>query len=113
MIARESIAPEAEKMIKLVIKEALSMHILPIIAVVLAVLMLGTVIWGLRAKTEKYVTYGLVSSRILVFALLAVTIYMTLANIHVHPVLGVVRILWQFVTLFLMESAFRQKRQTL
>lgn len=88
------------------------MHILPIIAVVLAVLMLGTVIWGLRAKTEKYVTYGLVSSRILVFALLAVTIYMTLANIHVHPVLGVVRILWQFFTLLLMESAFRQKRQT-
>lgn len=88
------------------------MHIWPIIAVVLAVLMLVTVVWGLRAQTEKYVTYGLVSSRILVFALLAVTIFMTLANFRIRPVLGIIRILWQFFTLLLMEIAFRQKRQT-
>lgn len=88
------------------------MHIIPNLTVALAVLLLVTVIWGLYARTEKYVTYGLVSSRLLLFILLALSLYLTVANFHTQLLLGVVRICWQFFTLLLLEIAFRRKRQT-
>lgn len=88
------------------------MHFLTILTIIISVLLLVAVVLGLHAKTEKYVTYGLVLSRILVFALLALTIYLTLANSFHALWLGILRIMWQFLTLLLLESSFRRKRQT-
>lgn len=88
------------------------MQIVSILTVIFAVLLLGTVVWGLRAQTEKYVTYGLVASRLLLLALIALTLYLTLANLHGELALGIINLVWQFITLVLLESAFRRKRQT-
>lgn len=99
-------------MIKFVEKEDPLMQIVSILTVIFAVLLLGTVVWGLRAQTEKYVTYGLVASRLLLLALIALTLYLTLANLHGELALGIINLVWQFITLVLLESAFRRKRQT-
>lgn len=88
------------------------MHFLSILSSILAIILLVSVVAGLHARTEKYVTYGLELSRLMAFILLALTIYLTLAHVQPHLWLGIVSVAWQFLTLLLLESAFRRKRET-
>ena len=84
----------------------------PIITIILAILLLAATAFGLHAKTEKYVTYGLIASRILIFAVLVTTIVSTASNFPAGLWIGIVRVVWQFLTSLMLESAYRRKRQT-
>lgn len=83
--------------------------IIPLICTVLLIL---TVIAGIRAKSEKRINTLIGINRLLAIIILVLAIIQVLTTITTHPLWPLVRVIYFIATATLLESFFRRQRET-
>lgn len=83
-----------------------------IIPFVCTILLIGTVISAIRARSEKRVNTLIGINRLLSIIILVLAIMQVLTMINSHPVWPLIRVVYFIITAALLESFFRRQRET-
>lgn len=85
---------------------------LTIISLIATILCIFSSLAATRAKTEKKATNWIVTSRLLIFLVLAINIVMLLWHISSDPLWLLIKSIYLIMTICLMEIVFRRIRET-
>lgn len=85
---------------------------LTIISLIATILCILTSLAATHAKTEKKATNWIVTSRLLIFLILAINIIMLLWHITDQPVWLLIKSIYLILTICIMEIVFRRIRET-
>lgn len=85
---------------------------LTIISLLATILCILSCLAAMRAKTEKKATNWIVTSRLLIFLVLAIDIVMLLWHITNQPLWILIKCIYLVLTICVMEIVFRRIRET-